>query len=428
MASRLTQAMFGSRSVSKSLVLPTYHGSGTLSSVFTGMKYPELSIPMYQVGLTLKARRIAALTMFAYTDDDPEAGREPLPMWLQRPKPFDNLLTHHLMQQLVTGQELDGDFFIYTPRNEKTLEIQALIPIPWELVNPVYGPTTTFYEVMGEDESLPLSILNILHFRDRLISTSPAGNSPTKLARSTIENRERIERLSAEMADKGFSAYGIVEFANSEANSQQLKMFYRMFNQEFGGVQGAGKVAAVIGGTYRPVPFQADNAQLIEQRIHMAREAGKLSGTPGVVMGDNNGATMWGTGLAQLIQGWIAFDLAPSIKNVEETLNWACWSEGRDIKIKFDLDELQRTDIWQVRADLRLMVASGIMTTNEAREILKMVRSDDPAADKLLRPNYQLSSDEVLAKQVAELEAKDIPASDLLDDMDTIREALRPEA
>jgi phage portal protein BeeE len=95
---------------------------------------------------------------------------------------------------------------------------------------------------------------------------------------------------------------------------------------------------------------------------------------------------MWGSGVEQIILGWLKLGLGPVLTTIErEVLRQLVTVDDQSLGYyaSYDLTELLRGDSAARSSFLSQMTQNGVYTRNEARHMEKLPRSSDPNADKL---------------------------------------------
>jgi hypothetical protein len=160
------------------------------------------------------------------------------------------------------------------------------------------------------------------------------------------------------------------------------------------GSENAGDVA-VINRRLKFEPWSMNNtdAQWIEARGFQVDEVARLLGVPKVLLMED-GASTWGSGIAELVSGWVRFSLAGWTSRLEQRLS-RLLSQPRFVE--FDYSGLLKPTPADEINLLIAQVNQGLITTNEARRI----RNLEPVADgDALRTPPGAAPGESLVEQV----------------------------
>lgn len=175
--------------------------------------------------------------------------------------------------------------------------------------------------------------------------------------------------------------------ALSPQQAQQLR-------ESFVAIYGAGvgaKLPLVLanGGKAHELSISPVDLELLASRRMDKQTICEVMGVPPIIIGDSEKTSSWGTGVEQVMLGWVRFDLAPMLAGWEEELNRKLFRKAGRF-VEFSLGALLRGDSKAQSESFRAALGGpgtgdGWMTVNEVRALLNLPRLTDPEADKPFR-------------------------------------------
>lgn len=168
------------------------------------------------------------------------------------------------------------------------------------------------------------------------------------------------------------------------AQAQQLR---ESFAAIYGG-GGGGKFPLVLahGGKAHELSISPVDLELLASRRLDKQTICEVMGVPPIIIGDSEKTSSWGTGVEQVMLGWVRFDLAPMLAGWEEEINRKLFRQAGRF-VEFNLGGLLRGDSKAQSDAFRAALGGpgtgdGWMTVNEVRGLLNLPRLTDPEADQ----------------------------------------------
>lgn len=181
----------------------------------------------------------------------------------------------------------------------------------------------------------------------------------------------------------------------SETAAAELR---RQWSDRYAGLDNAfaNPIVLTEGLDVKELSLSAEDAQLLASREFSVAEICTAFGVPPILIQRGDKTSSWGTGVEQVIIGFVRFTLAPILKRFRDELNRKLIRRsGRTIE--FDTEALTRPDSKAFGELLRQLVGGsqgpGIITVNEARGALNRSRIDN--GDELYDPKKGAENDEV---------------------------------
>jgi HK97 family phage portal protein len=113
-----------------------------------------------------------------------------------------------------------------------------------------------------------------------------------------------------------------------------------------------------------------EDAQLLESRGFNVEEVCRFFGVPPVLVGHSEKQSSWGTGIEQIVLGFLKFTMRPRLRRMEQALEKQLLSaadRARGVRIEFNVEGLLRASSKERAEFYRTMTQVGAMTINEVR-------------------------------------------------------------
>ena len=190
----------------------------------------------------------------------------------------------------------------------------------------------------------------------------------------------------------GLRASGILTIAQW-LKPDQRAAYRQIVNQFVGTGQGTeddkqfGVMVAENATKFEPLSLKPVDVELLASRKYSFEEICSWYDVPPVLVHHaTEGQTMWGTGVEQIVLGWLKLGLGPVPKTIEQEVYRQLLTpeeQGLGYYAAFKLDELLRGDSAARASFISQMTQNGVYTGNEGRRMENLPRSDEANADKL---------------------------------------------
>ena len=145
---------------------------------------------------------------------------------------------------------------------------------------------------------------------------------------------------------------------------------FKAMTRRHAGALNAGDPVVLEGGMRASsIGINPGDAQLLESRQFSIEEICRWFGVPPDMIGHTGNTSAWGTGIEQRSIALATYTFRPWIKRIEEAITIQLMPPGERgrYQVKYDLDELLRTDL-AARANFQsTMVNNGLRTRDELR-------------------------------------------------------------
>jgi HK97 family phage portal protein/HK97 family phage prohead protease len=196
------------------------------------------------------------------------------------------------------------------------------------------------------------------------------GLSVLAYARESLGLAIAADRAAASMFANGVRASGVLTF-KEWLQPEQRDSSREIIEQTFAGALNAGRPMILEGGSdWKQISMNADDAQLLESRGWSVEEVCRWFGVPPVLIGHSEKQTSWGTGVEQIVLGFLKFTLTPYLRRIELAIAKQLMTpaeRAQGMFAQFNVEGLLRADSLNRARYLKTMVDSGLMTRNEGR-------------------------------------------------------------
>lgn len=224
----------------------------------------------------------------------------------------------------------------------------------------------------------------ILHLRGFNLG-GDVGLSAVSYGRHTMGLSLASEETAGKVFANGLQVSGFIKMmAGTKLTPEQRNQLVDLFAR-FAGSSQSGKMMPLDPGMeFVPLSMSAADAQLLQSRGFNVEEICRWFGVPPILVGHSaQGQTMWGSGIEQILLGWLTADLNPFLKGIEQAVAKQLLSPAERLTFypEYNREALLEADSAAKAAFLSSMVQNGLMTRNEGRAKLNL--SKVQGADEL---------------------------------------------
>jgi HK97 family phage portal protein len=233
--------------------------------------------------------------------------------------------------------------------------------------NPAEGYRTT---INGSMEHLPVE--NVVHI-PALGFDGLRGYSPVWMARQAVGLGLALEEFAGKFFANDAKSGGFLEHPAKLSEEAKEKIIESMDRQ--GGLTNAHRMKVLEEGMkFHQTTIPPEDAQFLESRNFQIEEIARLYRVPLHMLMNQSKDTAWGSGIAQMMLGFLTFTLAPWIIRWEQELS-AKLLTAKEIAdgyyLKFNVSALLRGDATARQAfyTAALSPQTGWMSRNEVRAL-----------------------------------------------------------
>lgn len=199
-------------------------------------------------------------------------------------------------------------------------------------------------------------------------------------------NAVATELAAADYIGKSVAEGGMPRVALEYPNQVTPKMAAEL-REDYSATYGAGQGAQfplvlAHGGKARELSISPVDMELLATRKLDKQTICEVMGVPPIIIGDSEKASSWGTGIEQVILGWVKFEIAPLVAGWEEELNRKFFRRaGR--YLEFSFESLLRGDSKSQGEAFRAALGGpgtgdGWLSVDEVRTLLNRPPTGDP--------------------------------------------------
>ncbi|MFN3584845.1 phage portal protein [Phenylobacterium sp.] len=257
--------------------------------------------------------------------------------------------------------------------------IVALNPMRPDLVTVYRKDGQRRYRYSAPTGMQDLASRDVFHLRGFNIG-GDVGLSAISYGRQTLGLGLASEETAGNMVANGLQISGFVELADgTKMTPDQSNMLIDLF-AKFMGSKKAGKVMPLPpGAKFQGLSMSPVDVELLSSRRFTVEEICRWFDTPPILAGHaGDGQTMWGSGVEQILLGWVTLDLDPFLTNIQQAVRKQLLSPVERLKYfaEYNREALLQADSTAKAAFLSQMAQNGFITRNEGRAKLNQPRME----------------------------------------------------
>jgi HK97 family phage portal protein len=227
------------------------------------------------------------------------------------------------------------------------------------------GDLIYIYNYLGQ--SFTFTAEQVFHIRGFSLD-GLMGMSPVQQARQTLGTARATQRARASIFRNGMRPSGVL-IAPKYLNAAQREETKPLI-EKFSGAGNTGSVPLLEGGwDFKSLAISPEDAQFIQTETFQVEQICRWFDVPPVLVG-HSAQTTWGSGIEQIMLGWLTFGLRAHLKRIEQAIGSGLLTpqeRGRGYYAEYDVDGLLRGDSAS-RADMMVkLVNNGLRTRDEMR-------------------------------------------------------------
>lgn len=243
--------------------------------------------------------------------------------------------------------------------------IVSLLPIMSSQVNTVLlTDGSVVHEYYSDTGVIVYSTESVWHLK--LMGNGIVGLSPLDYQRNTLGIAQGAEKAVRNIYRNGGKPSGVLSLDRILTKEQRAEVRANFSTL----TTGTDERLLVLekGAAFAPVSMSPQDIELLASRQFQISEICRWYGVPSVMVNDNNGTSVWGSGIAQIVEGFYKITLRPLLEKIEASIDAnLLGTERLSYHAEFDFDALLRSDIKSRFDSYRLGIQGGFLTPNEAR-------------------------------------------------------------
>lgn len=243
--------------------------------------------------------------------------------------------------------------------------IVSLLPIMSSQVNTrLLSDGTVVHEYVHDTGVTIYAAENIWHVK--LMGNGIVGLSPLDYQRNTLGIAQGAEKAVRNIYKNGGKPSGVLSLDTLLTKEQRAEVRANFSTL----TTGTDDRLLVLekGAKFDAVSMSPQDIELLASRQFQISEICRWYGVPSVMVNDNNGTSVWGSGIAQIVEGFYKITLRPILEKIEASISVNLLGKDRlDHHAEFDFDALLRSDKKSRFDSYRLGIQGGFVTPNEVR-------------------------------------------------------------
>jgi len=226
----------------------------------------------------------------------------------------------------------------------------------------------TYTELSGDTRVIPE---NRMWHTPAFSLDGRCGLSPIKYGAQVFGAALAADESSGALFANGMRPSGVLK-TDKILNPKQRDDMRVNVVQKFSGVRNTGQTMLLEAGmAYQQLTLPPEDAQLLQTRSFSVEEICRWYGVPPIMVGHSEKVTAWGTGIEQIVIGFLTFSLRPLLARLEQSIRRSLIAPAERTKYfaEFAVEGLLRADSAARSAFYSTMVQNGVMTRNEVRRL-----------------------------------------------------------
>lgn len=330
------------------------------------------------------------MPLHAYKNGTKQLYDEPL---LRNPNPY--MTGYEYWRLTYVHRCLWGNHFSFKVKTKMSGRIAELHPIPPHMIQVgraskyiASNPSRKIYKYTdGDGNYHEYTDDEILHIPG-LGYDGICGYSPVMLGAQGVGLALAAEEYSARLFGSGALMSGILQ-TEQRLDQEDADLLQDRWAQKMTGLDNAHKVPVLDSGlSFQSVTMPNDAAQMLESRRFQIAEIARFYGVPLHLLMETEKSTSWGSGMEQLAQEFVSFDLAPQwfIPTEERITKELLVARGIKAYAKYSLEGLLRGDSKSRAEFYRAMREMGVFSTDKILQLEDMEPIGGEKGELLLQP------------------------------------------
>ena len=190
---------------------------------------------------------------------------------------------------------------------------------PWKVNPRRTDKNSLYYEYTKDGKTEPLQpweviVLPALHYTDKWVS-------PIELFRETIGAALAVNEYGAETFGSGINPAGILSGVTiSDEDTEQS--ISKKFSDCYSGLNSNKKLMILSENVkFERIGLPPEDAQFLETRKFNVSEIARIYNVPLFFLAEHEKSTSWGTGIEELKNGFVTFNILPKCTQAEQEFN-----------------------------------------------------------------------------------------------------------
>ena len=200
------------------------------------------------------------------------------------------------------------------------------------------------------------------------------------VGRQAIGTALAMEEFTARLHANGVRPSGIGK-PKEGISPAAFRRMKQQFEELYAGSGNAGRTLWVDAGTeWTQMQISPADAETLASRRFSTAQICNIFGVPAMLLNENADMTAWGSGIEQIMIGFLMTTINPWLKRIESELNRKLF-QNSNYRTEFDREGLIVLDSKSKAELFSKLVTGAMMTPNEGRRKLNL--PDDPDGNRL---------------------------------------------
>lgn len=307
----------------------------------------------------------------------------------------------NLMKNLVTDIIMYGNAYCYIEKADDGTPL-SLTYLERGDVTVYYNKNTQdlYYQVVNHKPGR-VRPENMIHLYKNSIN-GVQGKSLVSYANQVLQLAKATDKTASKYYSSGCALSGVLTIKGARKGAKEAAR--DAFATTHSGSSGSGLVILDEDMSYTPISGSASDSQMLEARAFNVEEIARYFNMNPLLLGDTKGASY--KSIEEANVEFLSRTLMPYVSLIEDEFNRKLVKpeEQGKVIIDFEEGELLRGDMKSTSEYIQKLVSSGIMTTNEAREMLGLPAKE--GCDDLIVAYTKISDNKVSGEEEKEPETK----------------------
>lgn len=305
----------------------------------------------------------------------------------------------NLMKNLVTDIIMYGNAYCYIEKADDGTPL-SLTYLERGDVTVYYNKNTQdlYYQVVNHKPGR-VRPENMIHLYKNSIN-GVQGKSLVSYANQVLQLAKATDKTASKYYSSGCALSGVLTIKGARKGAKEAAR--DAFATTHSGSSGSGLVILDEDMSYTPISGSASDSQMLEARAFNVEEIARYFNINPLLLGDTKGASY--KSIEEANVEFLSRTLMPYVSLIEDEFNRKLVKpeEQGKVIIDFEEGELLRGDMKSTSEYIQKLVSSGIMTTNEAREMLGLPAKE--GCDELIVAYTKISDNKVSGEEEKEPE------------------------
>ncbi len=314
-------------------------------------------------------------------------------------------MTAYVYKETIVGHlALWGNHYSYIEYDDRGVNVVALWPLRPDRMQISRGEDKQLHYLYrlpsGEQRELMRS--EVFHI-PYLSFDGVLGMAPVEMARQSIGLAQAQEEYAARFFGSSANPGGILTHPKTltDGARDRMKASWESLHK---GLERSHRVAILEEGvTWQAIGIPPEQAQFLESRKYSVEAIARIFRVPLHMIGHNEKATSWGTGIEQMSIGFAVYTLAPTwLARIEQQISKDLLTEAERqyLYAAFLIDGLLRGDIKSRYEAYAIGRGWGWMSVNDVR-FRENMNGIGPEGDSYLIPLNMVPADQEPSADVA---------------------------